>query len=88
MRRGEVRRSSWFAATAAATVFLTVFSFSDWPFGQVNPTFLPALLFGGSMAMGREGLLRFRWSTPGPLVGRRRHENSSAGGIPSRDAGG
>lgn len=73
-QREDPWESSWFAATAAATAFLTVFSFSDWPFGQVNPTFLLALLFGGSMAMAREGLLRFRWSTPGPLVGRRRRE--------------
>jgi hypothetical protein len=60
--RDEPWESSWFATLAAVMAFMAVFSLSDWPFGQVNPVFLLALLFGGSMAMASEGRLRLRWS--------------------------
>lgn len=86
-QREDPWESSWFATTAAATAFLTVFSLSDWPFGQVNPTFLLALFFGGSMAMAGEGLLRFRWSAPGPLGGRSRHEELVGAVAPGTTAG-
>jgi len=55
--------SSWFATLAAAMGFMALFSLTDWPFNQVNPTFLLALLFGGSMAMAREGRIRLQWSS-------------------------
>ena len=35
------------------------------PFDVVNPIFLLALLWGGSMAMTREGFVRFRWFAEG-----------------------
>lgn len=54
--------SSWFAGLAAAMAFTTLFSLTDWPFGQVNPAFLLALMFGGAMAMTSTGRLRLRWS--------------------------
>jgi hypothetical protein len=46
-------------------MFLALFSLSDWPFDAVNPTFLVALLFGGSIAMAGGELLRVVWAAPG-----------------------
>ena len=63
-RREDPWESTWFAATAAATVHLTVFALSNFPFGQVNPIFTLALLWGGAMGMTRNGFVRFQWSTP------------------------
>ena len=66
----EARRSTdpwvgaWFATTGAATVFLAVFSLSNFPFGVVNEMFLLAFLWGGSMAMTRTGFVVFRWRPP------------------------
>ena len=57
--------SAWFATTGAATVFMAVFSLSNFPFGVVNEMFLLAFLWGGSMAMAREGFLVLRWRPAG-----------------------
>jgi hypothetical protein len=84
--REDLWESSWFATTAAATVFLTMFSISDWPFGQVGPTFLLALIFGVSIAMAREGVVWFRWSPSGSLVASDSHRLASGpdSGAPER----
>ena len=61
-RRADPWESTWFATIAVTTVFLAVFSLSNFPFALVNETFLLALLWGGGMAMTRKGLISFRWS--------------------------
>ncbi len=63
-RRADPLEASWFATSAAATVFLAVLSLSNFPFGVVNEMFLLALLWGGAMAMTRSGFRRVRWSPP------------------------
>jgi len=70
-QRQDAWESSWFATTAAATVYLAVFSITDWPFSAVNPMFLMALFYGVSMAMTGDGFLRFRWFASRPLEGPR-----------------
>jgi O-antigen ligase len=65
-RTADSWESSWFATTAAATVFLSVFSLSNYPFAVVNEMFLLALLWGGSMAMTRKGFVSLRWSISAP----------------------
>jgi hypothetical protein len=62
-RREDPWESGWFAATAVSTIFLAVFSLSDFPFDGAEAMFLLALFWGGSMAMARVGLLRFAWSS-------------------------
>jgi O-antigen ligase len=61
-RHPDPWESTWFAATAAATVHLAVFSISGYPFASVNETFLLAFLWGGTMAMTHKGLILFQWS--------------------------
>jgi len=61
--------SAWLAASAAGTVMLAVLSLSNFPLNVVNPVFLLALLWGGSIAMTREGFVRFRWFAPGTTGG-------------------
>jgi len=63
-RRADPLEASWFATSAAATVFLATLSLSNFPFGVVNEMFLLALLWGGAMAMTRTGFVLFRWSVP------------------------
>src|SRR5204863_5273359 len=63
-RRADPWEATWFGTTAAATVFLAVFSISNYPFEVVNETFLLALLWGGSMAMAHRGFIVFRWRAP------------------------
>jgi O-antigen ligase len=63
-RRADPWESAWFASIAVSTVFLAVFSLSNYPFAVVNETFLLALLWGGGMAMTRTGFIDFRWSPP------------------------
>lgn len=65
-RRADPWESAWLATTAGATVFLSVFSLSNFPFGVVNEMFLLAMFWGGSMAMTRKGLVSIRWSSPAP----------------------
>ena len=64
-RREDPWESTWFATTAAGTVLLATLSVTNFPFNQVNPTFTLALLWGGSMAMARQGCVRFGWAGPG-----------------------
>ena len=54
-------QAAWFATVAAATIFLAVFSLSNYPFAVVNEMFLLALLWGGAMAMTRQGFISIRW---------------------------
>ena len=68
--RQDPWEATWLATTAAATVYLAIFSITDFPFSQTNPVFLYALLFGVSMALTRSGALRIVWSnttSPGAL---------------------
>lgn len=65
-RRTDPWESTWFATTAAATVFLVVFSLSNFPFARVNEMFFLAMLWGGAVAMTRKGLVLFQWSPPAP----------------------
>jgi hypothetical protein len=62
--RLDAWESSWLATSAAATVFLAVFSLSNFPFAVVNEMFILALLWGGTMAMTRTGFVVLRWSRP------------------------
>jgi O-antigen ligase len=63
-RRTDPWESAWLATIAAGTVFLAVLSLSNFPFAVVNEMFLLALLWGGGMAMIREGFVSIRWSPP------------------------
>jgi O-antigen ligase/polysaccharide polymerase Wzy-like membrane protein len=60
--REDPSESSWFATLAATMTFMALFCLTDWPFGQVNPTFLLALFFGVAMALSPGGRVRLRWS--------------------------
>lgn len=70
-REEDPWKSTWFASTATATIFLAVFSLSNYPFAFVNETFMLALLWGGTMAMTRKGLITLRWSRPATGAGGR-----------------
>ena len=59
--REDPWQSGWFAGLASSMVFMFLFSIFDWPFSQVNPTFLLALFSGVAMAMAHEGWVRVRW---------------------------
>jgi hypothetical protein len=63
-RRADPWEATWFSTIAVATIFLAVFSLSNYPFGEVNEMFLMALLWGGGMAMTRTGVIVFRWLPP------------------------
>jgi O-antigen ligase len=56
--------SAWLAATAASTVFLAVLCLTNFHYGQVNPTFPLALMWGAAMAMSHKGFVHFRWAMP------------------------
>lgn len=63
-RRTDLWESAWYATASTATILLSVFSLTNYPFDTVNETFLLAMLWGGAMAMARSGsLLTLRWST-------------------------
>ncbi|HET9325232.1 MAG TPA: O-antigen ligase family protein [Candidatus Eisenbacteria bacterium] len=66
-RRSDPWESTWFATIAAGTVFLAVFSLTNYPFAVVNEMFLLGLLWGAGMAMARTGSLSLRWSSS-PVV--------------------
>jgi hypothetical protein len=61
-KRQDPWEASWFATTAAMTIFLTLYSVSDWPFYQVGPAFLIALLYGACIAMASQRSIQFHWS--------------------------
>ncbi len=66
IRRTDPLESSWFATTAAATIFLVVFSLSNMPFTRVNEAFFVAMLWGGAMGMTRKGRVQLRWGRSAP----------------------
>ena len=63
-RHDDVWESSWLAAAGACTVFMAVLDLSNFHFCMVNGTFPLALLWGATMAIGRQGSVRFHWSRP------------------------
>jgi hypothetical protein len=63
-RRTDPLEGTWFATAATCTVFMIVFSLSNYPFARVNETFFLAMVWGGAMAMGRTGLVTLRWNEP------------------------
>jgi O-antigen ligase len=65
-KRADPWEASWLATTSGATVCMAVFAMFDWPFAQVYSTLMLGLLWGGSIAMTREGTVRFQWSAPRP----------------------
>jgi hypothetical protein len=65
-RRTDSLEAAWFATALTSTVFMIVFSLSNYPFARVNETFFLAMVWGGAMAMGRTGLLTLRWQVPEP----------------------
>jgi len=60
--RDDFWAASWCATMAAATLFLAVFSMSNFPFTEVSGMFLLAILWGGTMAVSGAPFLRVRWS--------------------------
>ena len=62
--REDIWAASWCATMAAGTLFLAVFSISNFPFTEVSGMFLLAILWGGTMALSGAPFLRFRWSRP------------------------
>jgi O-antigen ligase/polysaccharide polymerase Wzy-like membrane protein len=68
-RHDDPFESAWLATAAAGTVYLTVFAATDFPFDNVQPMFLLALLWGIAMALTQTGSWRIRWSTPLPSPG-------------------
>jgi len=63
-RHDDPWESAWLATSAAATILVAVTDLSNFQMAGVHVTFPLALLWGGSMAIGREGLIRFRWADP------------------------
>lgn len=64
-RRNENRiESAWLATAAACTILLAVLGLSNFHLMLVNETFLLAFLWGGAMAIARDGFLRFQWADP------------------------
>jgi O-antigen ligase len=86
-RRENVWESTWFATTAGATVFLSVLSLSNFPFGAVNEMFYLALLWGGAMAMARKGRATFGWSPAATEGGVTSREADRGRGAPAGSAG-
>jgi O-antigen ligase len=65
-RRADPIEASWLAAAGAGTILISVFALTDFPFDSVEPMFLVALLWGGAMALTRDGFFRFRWRPEDP----------------------
>jgi O-antigen ligase len=66
-RRTDSWESAWCATMAGATVFLVVFSLSNFPFNEISGVFLVALLWGVTMALTRHDVVELRWSAlPSP----------------------
>jgi len=61
-RHDDPWESAWLATSAAATVLVAVTDLSNFQLGGVHVTFPLALLWGGAIAISREGLIRFRWA--------------------------
>lgn len=61
-RREDPWESAWLAAAGICTVVLTVLGLSNFHLMQVNGTFSLAFLWGGAMAMARDGFIRFQWT--------------------------
>jgi O-antigen ligase/polysaccharide polymerase Wzy-like membrane protein len=56
--------SAWLATAAACTVLLAVLGLSNFHLMLVNETFPLAFLWGGAMAIARDGFFRFQWADP------------------------
>jgi hypothetical protein len=65
-RATELGAASWLSGTAASTVLIAVFALTDFPFDNVEPMFLVALLWGGAMALARDGYVGLRWGPRDP----------------------
>jgi len=68
-RRSDPWESAWCATMAGGTLFLAVFSLSNFPFEEVSGMFLLALLWGVTMAIHGSKVLQFRWSASRPTAG-------------------
>lgn len=66
-RNDDTWASGWLATAAACTILLAVLDLSNFQLAGVNATFPLALLWGGAMALGREGSIRVRWAAPGAV---------------------
>lgn len=69
-RAVEPWRQAWCTGTAAATLWLILYSNVHFPLAEVNTVFTTALIWGGAMSMTRTGrsLLRWRRGEPAPTA--------------------
>lgn len=73
-RRTDPLEAAWCASMAAGTVFLAVFSLSNFPFSEVTGMFLLALLWGVTMALTRSESVYFQWAPVGAAQAKRLRE--------------